>query len=69
MDRSLGLRIIFIVVGLAALAFGIFTGYSHGWQLDIVNTVTIVAGVVLVLLGVFAKTTDRLRKSVHQRHL
>ncbi len=69
MNRSLGTRIFVIVVGLAALAFGVFTGYSHGWQLDIVNTVTIVAGVVLVLLGTFAKTTDRLRKSVHSRHL
>ncbi len=69
MDRSLGTRILVIVVGLAALGFGIFTGYSHGWQLDIVSTLTIVAGVVLVLLGTFAKTTDRLRKSVHSRHL
>ncbi len=69
MERSLGLRIAFIVVGLAALAFGIFTGFSHGWQLDIVNTITIVAGVVLILLGIFAKTSDRLRKSVQSRHL
>lgn len=69
MERSLGLRIAFIVVGLAALAFGLFTGYSHGWQLDVVNTITIVAGVVLILLGIFAKTSDRLRKSVHLRHL
>ncbi len=69
MDRSLGTRILLIVVGLAALGFGIFTGYSHGWQLDIVSTLTIVAGVVLVLVGAFAKTTDRLRKSVHSRHL
>ncbi len=69
MDRSLGTRILVIVVGLAALGFGIFTGYLHGWQLDIVSTLTIVAGVVLVLIGAFAKTTDRLRKSVHSRHL
>ncbi len=69
MDRNLGTRILLVVVGLAALGFGISTGYSHGWQLDIVSTVTIVAGVVLVLLGAFARTTDRLRKSVHSRHL
>ncbi len=69
MDLSLGTRLFVIVVGLAALGFGIFTGYTHGWQLDIVSTLTIVAGVVLVFLGAFAKTTDRLRKSVHSRHL
>ncbi len=69
MDRSLGTRIFLIVVGVAALGFGIVTEYSHGWQLDIVSTLTIVAGVVLVLVGAFAKTTDRLRKSVHSRHL
>ena len=69
MDRSLGTRILLIVVGLVALGFGIFTGYLHGWQLDIVSTLTIVVGVVLVLVGAFARTTDRLRKSVHSRHL
>ena len=51
MERSLGLRIALILVGLAALAFGIFTGFAHGWQLDIVNTITIVAGVVLIAVG------------------
>ena len=69
MERSLGLRIALILVGLAALAFGIFTGFAHGWQLDIVNTITIVAGVVLVALGIFVKTSDRLRKSVKSGHL
>ncbi len=69
MAESLGTKILLIVVGLAALGFGIFTGYSHGWQLDIVSTLTIVVGVVLVLIGAFAKTTERLRKNVHSRHL
>jgi hypothetical protein len=53
--RKLGLRIALGVAGFSALAFGIFTGFSHGWQLDIVNIVTIEAAVVVIIAAAFAK--------------
>ncbi len=69
MERSLGLRIAFVIVGLSALVFGIFTGFSHGWELDIVNTITIVAGIVLTLSGIFFRGPKRESKSVQSHQL
>ncbi len=69
MVRSLGFRIALLVVGLSALAFGIFTGFSQGWQLDIVNTVTIAAALVLIVSAIFVKTSGAERRSVQSRHV
>jgi low affinity Fe/Cu permease len=57
--QDLALRIVLVVAGLAALAFGIANGFSHGWQLDIVNLVTIFAAIVLIVLGIFVKDIRR----------
>ncbi|MGZ4926498.1 MAG: hypothetical protein ACXV4B_08620 [Halobacteriota archaeon] len=63
MERNLGLRIALIIGGLAALAFGTFTGFSQGWQLDVVNLVTIVAAILLIVLGFFVKPSAGERTS------
>lgn len=57
--QDLGLRIVLGVAGLSALAFGIANGYSHGWQLDIVNLITIFAAIVLIVVGIFVKDIRR----------
>ncbi|MGZ4852761.1 MAG: hypothetical protein ACXV3D_06190 [Halobacteriota archaeon] len=49
------LRIVVVVAGLSALAFSIANGFLHGWQLDIVNLITIFAAIVLIILGIFYK--------------
>lgn len=55
MVQDLALRIVLVVAGLAALAFGIANGFSHAWQLDIVNLITIFAAIVLIIVGIFVK--------------
>jgi low affinity Fe/Cu permease len=57
--QDLGLRIVLVVAGLSALAFGIANGFSHGWQLDIVNLITIFAAIVLIVVGIFVKDIRR----------
>ncbi len=69
MERSLGFRIALVIVGLSALTFGVFAGFSHGWQLDIINTLTIAAAIVLILIGVFVKGTGSKNKSVKSHQL
>ncbi|MGZ8875992.1 MAG: hypothetical protein ACXW1F_05820 [Halobacteriota archaeon] len=54
MVQDLALRIVLVVAGLAALAFGIANGFSHGWQLDI-NLMTIFAAIALIIVGIFVK--------------
>ena len=55
MVQDLALRIVLVVAGLAALAFGIANVFSHGWQLDIVNLMTIFAAIALTIVGIFVK--------------
>jgi uncharacterized membrane protein YphA (DoxX/SURF4 family) len=58
-EQDFALRIVLVVAGLSALAFGIANGFSHGWQLDIVNLVTIFAAIVLIVAGIFVKDIRR----------
>jgi low affinity Fe/Cu permease len=53
--QDLALRIVLVVAGLAALAFGMANGFSHGWQLDIVNLTTIFAAILLISVGILVK--------------
>ncbi len=69
MERSLGFRIALVIVGLSALAFGMFTGFSHGWQRDIINTITIAAAIVLILIGIFVRGSGSKNKSVKSHQL
>ncbi len=59
MEQDLALRIVLVVAGLAALAFGIANEFSNGWQLDIVNLITIFAAIVLIILGIVVKDIRR----------
>ena len=52
MDQDLALRIILVVAGLLILAFGVANEFSNGWQLDIVNLITILGGIVVIVLGI-----------------
>jgi hypothetical protein len=61
-EQDLALRIVLVVAGLAALAFGIANEFSNGWQLDIVNLITIFAAIVLIVLGFFVKDFRRRKK-------
>jgi hypothetical protein len=54
-DQDLALRIALVVAGLLALAFSIANGFSNGWQLDIVNLITIFAAIVLIVLGILVR--------------
>jgi hypothetical protein len=53
-EQVLALRIVLVVAGLLALAFGMANGFLHGWQLDIVNLITIFAALVLILIGILS---------------
>ncbi len=59
MVQDFALRIVLVVAGLLALAFGIANGFSNGWQLDIVNLITIFAAIVLIVVGIFVKDIRR----------
>jgi uncharacterized membrane protein len=54
-DQDFALRIVLVVAGLLILAFGIANEFSNGWQLDIVNLITIFGGIVVIVLGIFVK--------------
>jgi hypothetical protein len=59
-DQDLALRIILVVAGLLILAFGVANEFSNGWQLDIVNLdivnlITIVGGIVVIVLGILIR--------------
>ncbi len=69
MERSLGTRIAFVAIGLSAFAFGISTGSAHGWELDIINTITIGAAIALILAGIFVKPSESKGKRVQSGHL
>ncbi len=69
MERNIGLRIALGIVGLGGLAFGLFTGYSHGFQLDVVNLVTICASVVVLVSAIFLKNSEGKSKGVQPQHL
>jgi uncharacterized membrane protein len=62
MDQNLALKIILVLAGLAALAFGIANEFSNGWQLDIVNLITIFGGIVVIILGIFVRRTKPRKK-------
>ncbi|MGZ4881987.1 MAG: hypothetical protein ACXV7G_13170 [Halobacteriota archaeon] len=65
MDQNLALEIILVLAGLAALVFGIANEVSNGWQLDIVNLITIFGGIVVIILGIlgiFARRGKPLKK-------
>ena len=55
MEQDLALRIVLVVTGLLALVFSIANGFSNGWQLDIVNLITIFAAIVLIVIGIFVR--------------
>ena len=55
MDQDLALRIILVVAGLLILAFGVANEFSNGWQLDIVNLITIFGGIVVIVLGILTR--------------
>jgi hypothetical protein len=61
-DQDLALRFILVVAGLVALALGIANEFSIGWQLDIVNLITIFGGIVVILLGIFVRRRKQLKK-------
>ncbi len=69
MERNLGFRIALGIVGLGGLAFGLLTGYAHGFELDIVNLVTIGASIVVLISAVFLKGSQGERKSVQAQQL
>ncbi len=69
MERNLGFRIALGIVGLAGLAFGLVTGYAHGFALDIVNYVTIGASMVVLISAVFMKTPKEGHTSRRAQHL
>jgi len=54
-EQNLVLRIVLVVAGFLALAFGMANGFLHGWQLDIVNVITIFAALVLILIGILSR--------------
>ncbi|MGZ4902518.1 MAG: hypothetical protein ACXVI3_03485 [Halobacteriota archaeon] len=68
MKRSLSLGVAFLIIGLSSLVVGVSTGFSHEWQLDIINTITIAAAVLQVGLAIFAKTPGVENESVHSQH-
>jgi hypothetical protein len=54
-DQDLALRIILVVAGLLTLAFGVANEFSNGWQLDIVNLITIFGGILVIVLGILTR--------------
>ena len=65
MEQDLTVRIVLVVAGLLILAFGIANEFSNGWQLDIVNLITIFGGIVVIILGIlgiFARRGKPLKK-------
>jgi hypothetical protein len=59
MDQGLGLRIVLVVAGFLILAFGVANELSNGWQLDIVNLITIFGGIVVIILGIVLNSIRR----------
>jgi VIT1/CCC1 family predicted Fe2+/Mn2+ transporter len=51
--QDLGMRILLIVVGLLLFASGIYVGYTSGFAFWTVWD--IIGGIVLILIGIFAK--------------
>lgn len=62
MDQDLALKIVLVVAGLLILAFGIANEFSNGWQLDIVNLITIFGGIVVIVLGIFVRQRKQHKK-------
>ncbi len=62
MDQDLALKIVLVLAGLAALVFGIANEFANGWQLDIVNLITIFGGIVVIVLGIFVGRRKQLKK-------
>ncbi len=69
MERNLGFRIALGIVGLGGLTFGLLTGYAHGFQLDIVNYVTIGASIVVLISAIFMRSSEGTSTSVKPQHL
>ena len=74
MEQDLTMRIFLVVAGLLILAFGIANEFSNGWQLDIVNLITIFGGIVVIILGILGflpggGSLSRSRSRSHQRSL
>ncbi len=69
MERSLGLRIALGIVGLGGLTFGLLTGYAHGFELDIVNLVTIGASIVVLISAIFMRSSEGKNTSVKPQYL
>ncbi len=69
MERNLGFRIALGIVGLGGLTFGLLTGYAHGFELDIVNYVTIGASIVVLVSAMCLNGSEGERKSVQSQHL
>ncbi len=69
MERNLGFRVALGIVGLGGLAFGLLTGYAHGFALDVVNLVTIGASVIVLVSTIFLKSSEGTSKGVQPQHL
>ncbi len=69
MERNLGFRIALGIIGLGGLAFGLLTGYAHGFELDIVNYVTIGASIVVLISAMCLKGSEGEHKSVQAQRL
>ncbi len=69
MERNLGFRIALAIVGIGGLAFGLVTGYAHGFALDVVNLVTIGASLIVLVSAIFMKSSEGRAKSVKPQHL
>ena len=62
MNQDFALSIVLVVAGLLILTFGIANEFSNGWQLDIVNLITIFGGIVVIVLGIFVRRRTQLKK-------
>ncbi len=69
MERNLGFRIALGIVGIGGLAFGLVTGYAHGFALDVVNLVTIGASLIVLVSAIFMKSSEGKSKGVKPQYL
>jgi uncharacterized membrane protein len=61
-DQDLGFKIILVMAGLLILVFGLANEFSNGWQLDVVNLITIFGGIVVIVLGIVLNSIRRRKK-------
>jgi len=62
LEQNLVIRILLVVVGLLLFGSTIYDGFVSGWAMDFFsfsNVFAIFAGIVLILIGIFAKEFGR----------